>query len=674
MSECHLLKQTKPPDIIMYQPQQSENMQEKNQFIQKNYHPDNIDIGLNNIQIPNLINQMKSSQFLMQESHHINKDTILKDKSNILNTLDLMHPFSLILDLVSTTTEKTLKPFFNTSYKEISKKLWLPIKTDCQESDSLFLNGYLACSDPNLHHWTQTDSQKQQEIKCSMKSWKLSPSLLPDTMDFENIQEEKIDDKFVLRSKKIPFKTTHFLRKYINDNFEAFKYFYNNAIDEINKRYNNKKKEFESQITCINDNCKNNKEENSWFCKKHKKNKIKWELDINKESLCEVVKIKNKEVDKKYLNVLHDIRVNGIRSAIDSYKTSIKLKNKGYITTFELKKKNEKSSHICKFTKNSLQFYKEKFYLNRIFCNNNSEIILKPKHYKWILNKYPNGLEYAFSISKDNTGQHYLLIPYIEEKTNIVNENIISLDPGVRTFQTGYDPEGKIIECGHYTINKLKKIFTKISIVDCMLSNNTYDRFDEIEKTKIQKLIKDKKQPKPESKCKSKSRKKKERLGIWKEHNKKNKKNVKYNLIKKRRKYYKKCSNEVLNLHNNLGSFLTKNYKTILLPNFPVSKLIRKIRKESNDSNRVLNTRTAHMMQSLSFYKFKTKLQSLCEKRGNILYIVDESYTSKTCGRCGNLNNKLGGNKIYKCTNCNLVIDRDINGARNILLKHTVLV
>ena len=249
MSKCRLLKQMKPPDIIMYQPQQSENMQEKNQIIPKNYHPDNIDIGLNNIQIPNQINQMKNSQLLMQESHHINKDTILKDKSNILNTLDLKHPFSLILDLVSTTTEKTLNPFFNTSYKEISKKLWLPIKTDCQESDSLFLNGYLACSDPNLHHWTQTDSQKQQEIKCSMKSWKLSQSLLPDTMDFENIQEEKINDKFVLRSKKIPFKTTQFLKKYINDNFEAFKYFYNNAIDEINKRYNNKKKEFESQIT-----------------------------------------------------------------------------------------------------------------------------------------------------------------------------------------------------------------------------------------------------------------------------------------------------------------------------------------------------------------------------------------------------------------------------------------
>jgi hypothetical protein len=36
MSKCHLLKQIKPPDIIMCQQQQSENMQEKNQFIQKN--------------------------------------------------------------------------------------------------------------------------------------------------------------------------------------------------------------------------------------------------------------------------------------------------------------------------------------------------------------------------------------------------------------------------------------------------------------------------------------------------------------------------------------------------------------------------------------------------------------------------------------------------------------
>ena len=124
---------------------------------------------------------------------------------------------------------------------------------------------------------------------------------------------------------------------------------------------------------------------------------------------------------------------------------------------------------------------------------------------------------------------------------------------------------------------------------------------------------------------------------------------------------------------SDIGSFLTKSYKTILLPDFPVSKLIKKIRKESNDSKRVFNTRVARMMQSLAFYKFDQKLKSLCERRGNNLYIVDESYTSKTCGRCGNLHNSLGGSKIYKCNSCGLKIDRDINGARNILLKHLVL-
>ena len=98
--------------------------------------------------------------------------------------------------------------------------------------------------------------------------------------------------------------------------------------------------------------------------------------------------------------------------------------------------------------------------------------------------------------------------------------------------------------------------------------------------------------------------------------------------------------------------------------------MIRKIRNESLDSKRVINSRTAHMMQLLSFYKFKTKLQGLCNKRGCNLYIVDESFTSKTCGRCGELNNELKGSKIFKCSKCNLLIDRDCNGARNILLKN----
>ena len=47
-----------------------------------------------------------------------------------------------------------------------------------------------------------------------------------------------------------------------------------------------------------------------------------------------------------------------------------------------------------------------------------------------------------------------------------------------------------------------------------------------------------------------------------------------------------------------------------------------------------------------------------------------EPFTSKTCGNCGQLNYKLGTLEKFNCSKCNLSIDRDINGARCILLRN----
>jgi putative transposase len=76
------------------------------------------------------------------------------------------------------------------------------------------------------------------------------------------------------------------------------------------------------------------------------------------------------------------------------------------------------------------------------------------------------------------------------------------------------------------------------------------------------------------------------------------------------------------------------------------------------------------IFNSLSHFQFKMKLKYQCLKWQRKLHIVNESYTSKTCGRCGNINNELGSSKSYKCSKCHLEIDRDINGARNIYLKN----
>lgn len=51
-------------------------------------------------------------------------------------------------------------------------------------------------------------------------------------------------------------------------------------------------------------------------------------------------------------------------------------------------------------------------------------------------------------------------------------------------------------------------------------------------------------------------------------------------------------------------------------------------------------------------------------------WIIGEEYTTKTCGNCGTLENNIGDKKEWSCKNCKVSFDRDINGARNIMLKY----
>ena len=75
-------------------------------------------------------------------------------------------------------------------------------------------------------------------------------------------------------------------------------------------------------------------------------------------------------------------------------------------------------------------------------------------------------------------------------------------------------------------------------------------------------------------------------------------------------------------------------------------------------------------MLALSHYSFKERLLHMATYRGCKVHICDESYTSKTCGCCGNMNDTLGGNKVFVCSKCGISIDRDYNGARNIYLRN----
>jgi putative transposase len=93
------------------------------------------------------------------------------------------------------------------------------------------------------------------------------------------------------------------------------------------------------------------------------------------------------------------------------------------------------------------------------------------------------------------------------------------------------------------------------------------------------------------------------------------------------------------------------------------------VKKCGPKGRRKIGSKTVRNMLTWSHYKFRQHLVHKAFERNINLRLVDEAFTSKTCGQCGWIDDKLGSRKVFKCTDCWSVMDRDFNGARNVLLK-----
>ena len=71
-------------------------------------------------------------------------------------------------------------------------------------------------------------------------------------------------------------------------------------------------------------------------------------------------------------------------------------------------------------------------------------------------------------------------------------------------------------------------------------------------------------------------------------------------------------------------------------------------------------------LMALSHYRFRMKLHSMSKKFDANIIETDEYLTSKCCSNCKNIKDDLGSAKLYMCTKCNIVINRDINASINI--------
>ena len=90
--------------------------------------------------------------------------------------------------------------------------------------------------------------------------------------------------------------------------------------------------------------------------------------------------------------------------------------------------------------------------------------------------------------------------------------------------------------------------------------------------------------------------------------------------------------------------------------------------EDLNVSGMMKNRHLSRAIAESEFYYFRTLLERKCREFGIELRVVNRFYaSSKTCSICGHIKKDLKlSDRVYECTECGLVIDRDYNAALNL--------
>jgi putative transposase len=85
--------------------------------------------------------------------------------------------------------------------------------------------------------------------------------------------------------------------------------------------------------------------------------------------------------------------------------------------------------------------------------------------------------------------------------------------------------------------------------------------------------------------------------------------------------------------------------------------------------NLVKNPNLAKSIADAAWSSFFAHLLSKAAEAGREVVRVNPAYTSQTCSACGQRQAMPLSVRVYECTTCGLVIDRDYNGSKNILAE-----
>ncbi len=350
----------------------------------------------------------------------------------------------------------------------------------------------------------------------------------------------------------------------------------------------------------------------------------------------------------------YDVLTYTIKVFYDNLASNYKLLENKQITHFEMKPINNKNFRTITIITNCIGG-------NGIYAT-----ILKKNNLSKKFNT--NNIACDCKLSYDRTSKKfYLYIPqYIDCKpTDVTKQPIAALDPGEKVFMT------------YFSLNDYGFIGNDIRIPILKIE----EKIKKFQRLLVQTTVNGKKVNKKNKNDKPINRK---------------------NVRKRIQHLYKKIKGIVNELHKKTALFLCKNFNVILIPEFGTKQMISngnknelkslikkkvaetktlikdenkedplKLKQELKNYKRRsrLNGRVKFVLSQESHYTFQQHLLNKAKEYGCSCITVTEEFTSQLCTKCGNLDKTFVG-RIKKCKHCSNEIHRDVNGARNILLKN----
>ena len=214
------------------------------------------------------------------------------------------------------------------------------------------------------------------------------------------------------------------------------------------------------------------------------------------------------------------------------------------------------------------------------------------------------------SIHKDAGGRYFLQVPIKRpvQKHQCDARPVVALDPGVRKFLTGFRTDATACVLGAGFADNLVRLLGHIDAIDSEMT-----QVDAIRRKRLRK---------------------------------------------KKMLLFQKYKNIRDEFHWKVINYLTREHSLVLISHLETQRLSQGPRTKAN-----------RRMLALGHYTFLQRLTEKCRERDVGLMIVGEECTTKTCSHCGTQVN-VGDSEVYNCSSCDYTADRDVNAARNILLRN----